>query len=261
MKGITKLFEKAISSPQIDQKDFIDDYKLTISGDIFRGKDFSEMPNGFGVLLTNKNELIEAYFKFGYVESGKIRILYSNGEYYEGEAKLHGVRHGEGVHYYANGDIYDGNFVDNLRVGKSRLRFHDGSEYIGQFIDDMADGTGIFNDKEGNRFMTLVDDDDHKRNIASDAIKDSENGYFLKGKIYGKGEIKFKNGNTYVGILKGTRRHGKGHMTFFTPPKNGFHSDIGDYQGNWKRDKRDGVGTMKYANGDFFEGLWKDDKM
>jgi hypothetical protein len=72
--------------------------------------------------------------------------------------KPEGVKHGKGIYFYKNGDIYDGEFVDNMRVGKSRLRFHDGSEYIGQFIADEADGHGIFSDKYGNRYMSVADD-------------------------------------------------------------------------------------------------------
>ena len=112
--------------------------------------------------LLTRITLSKDFSNNGSIQPGKIRILYSNGEFYEGDARFNGIRHGEGAHYYANGDIYDGEFVDNVRIGKSRLRFHDGSEYIGQFIDDMADGTGLFNDKEGNRFMTLAEDDEHK---------------------------------------------------------------------------------------------------
>lgn len=55
--------------------------------------------------------------------SGRARILYSNGEFYEGTVKLHGVKEGKGVYYYENGDVYDGEFVDNKRVGRPFFNF------------------------------------------------------------------------------------------------------------------------------------------
>ena len=247
----------AIKTVSEDKKDLFKGVRLTLSGDLFLGENDGDNADGYGVLLTNKNELIEGKFSKGVIQKGKIRVLYANGEYYVGEAKQGGIRNGDGVHYYANGDIYDGEFLDNQRVGKSRLRFNDGSEYIGQFIDDTADGHGIFMDKEGNRYMTMVDEQEkHKEKDG----KESDSGYFLKGKIYGRGEIKFKNGDTYVGFLRGTRRHGKGHMSFIVARRNGDRFDIGEYEGNWNRDKREGVGKMQYANGSTFTGIWKNDK-
>lgn len=59
-----------------------------------------------------------------------VRILFSNGEFYTGEISKGGARNGQGVYYYANGDVYDGKFVNNKRIGNSRLIFSDCSEYI-----------------------------------------------------------------------------------------------------------------------------------
>lgn len=100
-------------------------------------------------------------------------MLYPNGEYYVGSIERGAVREGQGTHYYRNGDIYDGKFVENKRVGKSRVVFKDGSEFIGQFIDDQADGHGIFTDSKGNRYQSKVEDE---------KLKHEDVGYFLKGK-------------------------------------------------------------------------------
>ena len=225
------------------------------------------MAYGKGVLLTNKNELIEGHFSKGIIQSGVCKILYSNGEYYSGHVKEGGLRHGEGIHYYSNGDIYDGEFINDQRVGKSRLRFNDGSEYIGQFIEDTADGHGLFTDKDGNRFMSLADEQDKNKSVTNpeqperrEITNEKNNGYFLKGKLYGKGEIKFKNGDTYIGQIKGTKRNGMGIMQFVNPQLNGNKADLGEYIGMWKRDRRDGQGEMKYTNGSVFTGTWKNDK-
>lgn len=100
--------------------------------------------------------------------------------------------------------------------------------------------------------MTMADENKDKK------TKDS--GSFLKGKVFGKGEIKYRNGNTYQGFLKGSLRHGYGKMEFETPVFNGDLLEMGMYYGEWKRDKRNGKGTMD-GNGSKFVGIWKNDKM
>ena len=81
-----------------------------------------------------------------------------NQEYYEGDIKAN-RRSGKGVFYYENGDVYDGEFMNDKRVGKGKMIFADQSTLISQFIDDQADGHGIFEDKFGNSFQTMVSEE------------------------------------------------------------------------------------------------------
>lgn len=120
-------------------------------------------------------------------------------------------------------------------------------------MEDEADGHGIYNDNSGNRYMTMINED------KDETTKKKESGYFLKGKLFGKGEIKYRNGNTYQGWLKGSLRHGFGKMVYETGVIiDGFY-EIGEYVGEWKRDKRHGKGTM-FSNGAKFIGVYKHDK-
>ena len=105
------------------------------------------------------------------------------------------------------------------------------------------------------------DENEEKESNDSDDAQENDNGQFLQGKIKGTGEIKYKNGSTYKGLLRGNKRHGRGTMNFVAPLPRGDKNDVGEFFGNWKRDKRDGFGVMKYINGDTFEGIWKEDKM
>ena len=98
--------------------------------------------------------------------------------------------------------------------------------------------------------MSMVNDD------KEDKAKEKESGYFLKGKLFGKGEIKYKNGNTYQGRLKGSLRHGYGKMSFESAQIIDGIYEVGEYMGQWKRDKRHGNGTM-FSNGTKFFGVWK----
>lgn len=87
--------------------------------------------------------------------SGKIKIMFSDCSYYEGQYKDH-MREGFGTHYYPNGDKYDGAWSDDGRVGRGKLFFSNGSHYFGQFMSDAADGgAGAVETKEKTIFKMV----------------------------------------------------------------------------------------------------------
>jgi len=145
------------------------------------------------------------------------------------------------------------NILEDLRVGKSLVKFHDNSTYLGQFVNDDIEGNGILTDAQGNKFMSFTSDKDGKY-IPSKRLY---NGAFVKGKLYGQGEIKYKNGSVYNGQLKGSKRDGTGKMTYVRSENKDFEDDIGVYEGQWHRDQRCGEGTMNFTSGDIFKGEWK----
>ena len=256
LKECKRWLEKAISSDAIISDDsFINEFKLTESGDIYRGESNKEYPHGNGIWFTQQNNLVEGKYFNGSIEQGLAKILYSNGEFYTGQVNRGGERNGHGVYFYMNGDIYDGQFIHNDRIGQSRLRFIDGSEYIGQFIDDEADGHGIFTDNHGNRYMTIAKDQN-----SSKKNEENKGGYFLRGRLYGRGEINFKNGDFYQGEFKGSKREGYGEMKFNSPLSEVDFSNLGEYQGSWKNDVREGTGEMTYIDGSQFTGIWRNDE-
>ena len=109
--------ESAIEAKEdINENEFFKEFKLSESGDIFKGESQKDIPSGRGICITSKNEMIEAKFKHGKIVKGEVKILYSNGEYYSGFVKDGGIKEGKGFYYYSNGDIYDGEFIDNKRV-------------------------------------------------------------------------------------------------------------------------------------------------
>jgi len=83
--------------------------------------------------------LIEARFDGFNVVDGQIKILYENGEFYEGNCK-HSMRNSAGVHYYSNGDYYDGEWVNDRRVGRGRIFSKDGIKMSANFVEDKAEG-------------------------------------------------------------------------------------------------------------------------
>ena len=131
---------------------------MSSSGLIFDGFWTNDSINGKGILRFPVGDVLLAQFQNNKFIFGDWKILFRNGEYYEGGINKEMLRNGTGIHYYANGDIYKGDWSNNKRIGKGRLIFKDGSEYIGQFIDDQVDGHGLYTDSKGNRFESLVDE-------------------------------------------------------------------------------------------------------
>ena len=101
-------------------------------------------------------------------------------------------------------------------------------------------------DTEGNRFMTLNNNNSRQYKIGNHST-----GYFKYGKLYGKGELLYKNRDKYTGDFKGSLKHGQGHMI--------YTSLNAEYKGNWKRNKREGYGVMEYSDGKIYNGNWSND--
>ena len=85
---------------------------------------------------------------------GIIKVLFSNGELYEGHMK-EGSRELTGTMHYANGDTFEGEWANDKRTGKrGKLIVANGTKLIGQFVKDQVDGPVEYEDAEGNHFKT-----------------------------------------------------------------------------------------------------------
>ena len=63
----------------------------------------------------------------------------------------------------------------------------------------------------------------------------------------------YENLDFYVGSFKNDLREGYGKM---------FYAANGEVsEAMWKADKREGKGTLKFYNGDFYEGNFEEDKI
>jgi len=81
--------------------------KFAATGAIYRGEWREDKPMGNGILFTLPNELLEGRFDGYRVIDGQIKLLLTNGEFYEGNLK-NNQRNSTGIQYYKNGDFYDG---------------------------------------------------------------------------------------------------------------------------------------------------------
>jgi hypothetical protein len=112
---------------------------------------------GNGLLFTLPNEIFEGRFNGFNMEDGHFKLLYTNGEYYEGSFKF-GQRNANGQHYYKNGDYYDGEWQNDRRIGRGKVIFREGGKLTAMFIEDQADGYAEMEDAWGNVFLTENDE-------------------------------------------------------------------------------------------------------
>jgi MORN repeat len=122
-----------------------------LTGAIYKGEWREDRPSGNGILFSLPNEIIEGRFDGYRVMDGQVKILMSNGEFYEGNLK-NNMRHSTGIHYYLNGDQYDGEWDQDKRVSKGRIFLVDGGKMTGVFVQDKLEGYLEYEDKSGNYF-------------------------------------------------------------------------------------------------------------
>ena len=101
-------------------------------------------------------------------------------------------------------------------------------------------------------------------------------GQFKNNQRDGMGTMKFVCGDSYCGDWKADKRHGNGVYKFSTEESNA-NGDLdvgklntrnaklycrgGRYEGQWVDGKREGEGTMTYADGSVYCGKWIDDNI
>jgi hypothetical protein len=71
------------------------------NGAIYKGEWKDGKPYGLGLLYSFPNEIIECRFDGWKIFDGQVKILFTNGEYYEGQIKFN-MRNNTGTHYYTN---------------------------------------------------------------------------------------------------------------------------------------------------------------
>ncbi|OQV15251.1 putative MORN repeat-containing protein 3 [Hypsibius exemplaris] len=85
------------------------------------------------------------------------------------------------------------------------------------------------------------------------ASGNSYNGEWVNGKRHGKGQYLCESkGYLYRGEWANDTIHGQGSMFIRKPDKTWFLIYVGDY----KKGQRDGWGTMRKSEQEYFEGLW-----
>ena len=110
---------------------------------------------------------------------------------------------------YANGDCYTGEWNDRFRQGQGKTVYSDGRVEEGQWIDDRLYKGEIINYPDGGRYEGSIQED---------------------GKRHGHGEMRYANGDVYIGNFKNDLRCTLGTLATFK-----LQSGC-QYIGAWKDD-------------------------
>lgn len=81
-----------------------------------------------------------------------LRIVYDDGDEYEGEWSVEGKRQGLGVLKLKNGAKYTGHFINGFFHGTGILCFPDMSKYEGNFEFGKFQGYGVYTNQDGMKF-------------------------------------------------------------------------------------------------------------
>lgn len=134
-------------------------------------------------------------------------------------------RNGSGVFAYPDGSKYEGNFQNGKFEGPGTFYFSNGDKYVGNFKENYPDG-------QGTRFL---------KETGAEETGDWKQGEFLGVSLVTSGK---------VGCVSGDCGSGQGTYVY----KEGSAKYIGAFQNNLPH----GYGVCDYANGDHYEGEWKD---
>lgn len=198
--------------------------------------------NGKGVYIHCNGERIEGNFKDG-VLNGYGKIFKNNGEYAEGEWENNCFMRGKEVS--CSGATHEVNYQNRKLDGKMTVKL------FGQF-EDRNFKNGIetsciiydsFGDVVKQQFV-------NGKEISRELVKSN---YFYFGKPFvnlNKCKELSYGDCYYQGEFKGEYRDGYGE--YWKPDE--FH-----FWGYWKHGKKNGPGYLKYSNGEWYDGNFKDD--
>ncbi|EPS58162.1 hypothetical protein M569_16654, partial [Genlisea aurea] len=152
--------------------------------------------------------------------------VWPDGCKYEGEWRC-GTRHGTGKLVWPSGSTYEGEFSNGYIHGSGTFTRSDRLTYTGRWRLNLKHGLG------------------HQRYPNGDVF----DGSWIRGTPEGPaGKYRWRNGNVYVGDMRGGKMSGKGTLTWVN----------GDtYEGSWMNGLMHGFGVYTWADGGgSYVGTW-----
>ncbi|TPX53423.1 hypothetical protein SeMB42_g00789 [Synchytrium endobioticum] len=122
---------------------------------------------------------------------GSGRMLWPNGDSYEGEY-ADGVRCGKGTYRWkTSGARYAGNYVDDRKHGEGLLVYPDASKYKGSFVAGKRSGYGTYLYMNGDVYKGMWDDDAKhgQGEYTYGSTSSVKRGTWVQNTLSGQGEV------------------------------------------------------------------------
>ncbi|KAJ2998764.1 hypothetical protein HDV02_004111 [Globomyces sp. JEL0801] len=231
-------------------------------GHYYAGSFLDGKRHGSGKYHIKDGPICVGQFKNDKVE-GHAKLTWPDGNKYDGELDTNFNPHGQGELQFADERVYVGHFVHGIMQGWGKMTHPNGDVYIGEFENNQFQGQGmmVYGDDnirmyEGEWSHGLYDGvgklfwgnsvfegsflagNRHGKGVMMTSEGHSYSGTWENEVMKGPGEIKYANGDQYLGQVFHTKRHGHGKMIYkdFTIP----------YEGDWINDKPRGI--IKWRN-------------
>ncbi|XP_056153551.1 radial spoke head 10 homolog B [Lampris incognitus] len=200
-----------------------------------------------------------------------------------------GLMHGRGEYTWEDGVKYQGEFVSNTPMGRGVYTWLDGSSYQGQVHAAVRHGVGSH--KCADSSVVYRGQWHHGKRHGKGIIYYNQDatswyeGEWVNNNRQGWGVRRYPSGNVYEGVWQNNSRHGDGTMRWLNlgqeysgtwqdgaPHGEGTYTwflrrihgtqypQRNEYQGEFCRGKRHGLGTFYYASGALYRGEWRNDK-
>lgn len=205
-----------------------------------------------------------------------MRIDYTNG-YYEGEVNSKEEHHGRGKFVYNSGDKYIGEYRNNKMCGRGTYYFSDGTIYEGEWLDNKKHGHGKMTYPDGGYYEGEWDND-HRHGYGKEVNSTGQyEGHFQFDECRGQGKLTLnskeiiegnfythKNASNATLTRNGQKYKGKYVDNKFIEDSLNGYQEIrcanGIYKGNFKDNKRHGIGTYVWDDGCVYTGNWQEDE-
>ncbi len=200
--------------------------------------------------------------------NGTGTLYWINGDRYEGDW-ADDTMEGTGTYWYAKDDDsgrqkYEGEWEDGERNGMGTLYWTNGARYEGEFLNDSRNGTGIYwYPKDNENGKEKYDGEWKEGECSGKGIvtyrEDSERlqfvGQFADGLWNGEGVLYYKDGRRTEGTWVDNELEGMAVRWYSKEDDTGRLKYVGEF----KNSVRDGVGTLYWKDGSYWEGEWKED--
>ncbi|KAL8564625.1 hypothetical protein ACOMHN_032181 [Nucella lapillus] len=175
--------------------------------------------NGYGVYVyENQYFRYEGEWKNG-KKQGHGKLTMKDGTYYEGQF-VNGEINGHGFKYFSGPHCkYTGQFLNGEMHGHGVMQYADESVYEGQWVKNKKQGFGILRTSTKAIYEGMFSSH-HRNGEGSQTYEgkhilsngDRYEGYWVRDKRHGHGELYCADGTLYVGQFADDMYHGEGKM-------------------------------------------------